>query len=166
MLAEFLAPDTDPAVARLAHDLDQARTSSYPLTLAIARLLDPERNPATALDGLATTLGYQALGSGWIELPRRSAAKVLTHLIGGELAYPAEVVPHERAEELAARLVELFPANARYFTNGAISGEVAVYDLAGAAVLGWRSLSAAPLDNGIAIFSPTRVGLLWAEDAP
>jgi hypothetical protein len=33
-------------------------------------------------------------------------------------------------------------------------------------VLGWRSISAAPYDNGVIALAGDRVGLLWAEDAP
>jgi hypothetical protein len=94
------------------------------------------------------------------------AAKILTQIIGSELAYPEQVVPRERATELATRFLALFPKGARYYTNGAISGDFAVYDLQGAELLGWRSLSAAPFDNGIVALGSGRIAMLWAEDAP
>lgn len=166
MSAHWLAPDPDPALAALVDELERVRRRSYPLTCAVARWLGPELDPASELDALASSLGYSGIGVGWIELPRRSATKLLSHIIGGELAYPAEVVPREQAEALAARFLALFPSGARYFTNGAVSGELAVYDLSGEPVLGWRSLCEAPFDNGVAIVAPGRVGMLWAEDAP
>jgi hypothetical protein len=33
-------------------------------------------------------------------------------------------------------------------------------------VLGWRSISVAPFDNGVIGLAADRVGMLWAEDAP
>ena len=162
-----LLPDPDPALAALARDLERAREPSYPLTLELRRMAaDAPDDPAPALDALAAEAGYRGLGAGWVEVPRRIAAKILLHVVGGELAYPEEVVPPERAEALAQRFLALFPAGARFFTNGAVSGDFAIYDRAGDEVLGWRSLSEAPLDNGVAAIGGGRVGLLWAEDAP
>lgn len=161
-----LRPDPDPAIAALARDLDRARASSYPLTFAARRLDATPAHPTAACDALAAELGYQGLGEHWVEVPRRIAVKLLTHLIGGELAYPAEVVPPARAQELARRVLDLVPHGARCFTNGAISGDFALYDVNGQEVLGWRSISAAPLDNGLVIVGDKRVVFLWAEDAP
>jgi hypothetical protein len=161
-----LLPDNDPAVAALARDLERAREPSYPLSFACRRLSAPAEGPHAALDAVAAVAGFQGLGEGWVEVPRRIAAKLLAHLIGGELAYPAEVLPRERAEELAGRFLALVAAPARYFTNGALSGDFAVYDLQGEEVLGWRSLSEAPYDNGVIALGADRVALLWAEDAP
>lgn len=162
-----LLPDPDPAIVALDRELARARAQSYPLTLELRRLAAPAgEDPAAALDALATAAGYAGLGAGWVEVPRRIAAKLLLHIIGGELAYPEQVVPREPTEALAARFLALFPEGARYFTNGVVSGEFAIYDRAGAEVLGWRSISAAPFDNGVVALGGDRVGLLWAEDAP
>jgi hypothetical protein len=161
-----LVPDRDPALAAFERDLDRARKPSYPLTFAARRVAGAGAEATVVLDAMAEAAGYKGLGSAWIEVPRRIAAKILAHLIGGELAYPAEVVPRERAEELASRLLAFFPEGARYFTNGALSGEFAIYDSAGGEVLGWRSLSEAPYDNGVIALGGDRAALLWAEDAP
>jgi hypothetical protein len=162
-----LLPDSDPLLDQFAHDLASARASSYPLLFAVYRLAQPEVDAEVVLlDALANSVGYNALGSGWVEVPRRMAAKILTQIIGSELAYPEQVVPRERATELATRFLALFPKGARYYTNGAISGDFAVYDLQGAELLGWRSLSAAPFDNGIVALGSGRIAMLWAEDAP
>lgn len=161
-----LLPDPDPAIAALARDLARARRSSYPLTLEVRRLAEPPDVATEALDALAVEAGFRGLGDGWVEVPRRIAAKLLAHVIGSELAYPAEVIPAEHVEALAGRFLALFPAQARYFTNGALSGDFAVYSSAGDEVLGWRSISEAPLDNGVIALSPERVAMLWAEDAP
>lgn len=166
MSAAELLPDPDPRIAALDRDLQRARAESYPLTFAVQRLAAPPASPTQAIDALCAELDFAGLGEAWIEIPRRIAAKMLTHLIASDLAYPEEVVPQEQAEALAGRFLELFPAGARYFTNGALSGEFAVYDLEGAEVLGWRSISDAPLDNGVAAVSAERVAMLWAEDAP
>jgi hypothetical protein len=160
-----LLPDPDPAVAAFERDLDRAREPSYPLSFAARRLAAPHDARAVA-DAIAAEAGYTALGASWVEVPRRIAAKILAHVIGGELAYPEEVVPAPRAEELAGRFLALLPERPRFFTNGAISGDFAVYDLAGAEVLGWRSISEAPFDNGVVAVGAERAVLLWAEDAP
>jgi hypothetical protein len=101
-----------------------------------------------------------------VEVPRRIAVKILTHLIASDLAYPTTVVETAAAEELAGRFLAFFQAGARYFTNGACSGPYAIYTIAGEEVLGWRSISAAPFDNGVIGLSAERVGMIWAEDAP
>jgi len=161
-----LLHDPDPAIAALARDLERARAPSYPLTFEARRLAAPPSEPSAALDALASEAGYTGLGAYWVAIPRRIAAKILVHIIGGELAYPAEIVRHDQAEELAARFLALFAEGAHYFTNGAVSGEFAIYDSDGGDVLGWRSLSAAPYDNGVIALGAARVALLWAEDAP
>lgn len=163
--ALLLAAD-DPAVAVLARDLERARKASYTLTFEVCRLSAPVAEPEYALDALAADLEFQPLGPHWIEIPRRIAAKLLAQLIASELAYPEEVVPAEQAAELAARFLALFPAGARYFTNGAVSGETAIYDIDGNEVVGWRSLSEAELDNGVMALTDDMVGMLWAEDSP
>lgn len=159
-------PDPDRRIAELNDALDAARAESYPLLLSVRRLGAPAESHSAALDALAADEGYSGLGERWVEVPRRIAAKILTHLIASELAYPAEVVEPGRAEQLAGRFLELFGAGARYFTNGACSGPFAIYNSAGEEVLGWRSISAAPFDNGVVGLSAERVGMLWAEDAP
>jgi hypothetical protein len=161
-----LLPDNDPAVGALIRDLERAREPSYPLTFASHRLAAPADDAHPTLDAVVAAAGFQGLGAGWVEVPRRIAAKILAHLIGGELAYPEEVLPRERAEELAGRFLALVAPPARYFTNGALSGDFAVYDLQGEEVLGWRSLSEAPYDNGVIALGADRVAMLWAEDAP
>jgi hypothetical protein len=161
-----LLPDTDHAVDDLLRDLDDARAESYPLLLSTRRLAAPGDPPQATLDALAAEEGYTGLGANWVEVPRRIAAKILAHLIASELAYPTEVVDPAAAEGLAGRFLALFPAGARYFTNGACSGPFAVYDIAGEEVLGWRSISVAPFDNGVIGLAADRVGMLWAEDAP
>jgi len=161
-----LPPDPDPRLAALDDDLRRARAESYPLSFAVRRLPDPPPDSRAAADALCAELEFRGLGAAWVEIPRRIAAKMLAQLIGSDLAYPDEVVPPERAEALAGRFLELFPPGTHYFTNGALSGEFAVYDSAGDEVLGWRSISDAPLDNGVVAVGGGRVGLLWAEDAP
>lgn len=161
----LLAAD-DPAVATLGRDLERARRESYTLTYEVCRLSRPVSEPEEALDALAADLEFQTLGPNWIEIPRRIAAKLLTQLIASELAYPEEVVAGEEAAELAARFLALFPSGARYFTNGAVSGETAIYDVDGNEVVGWRSLSEADLDNGVIALSADLVGMIWAEDSP
>jgi hypothetical protein len=160
-----LLPDPDPALAALARELERARQPSYPLTF-VARRAPAAADAIAVADALAAEAGYSGLGAAWAEVPRRIAVKILAHVIGGELAYPEQVVPPERAADLAARFVALLPERARFFTNGALSGDFAIYDLAGAELLGWRSISAAPFDNGVVAVGAERALLLWAEDAP
>lgn len=166
MPAIELLPETSPTVRTLALDLDRAREPSYPLTFTVWDLAPPDADAVAVADAVAAAEGYAGLGAGWVEVPRRIAVKILAHLIGGELAYPEEVVPAARAEELAGRFVALLPERSRYFTNGAVSGASAIYDLGGAEVLGWRSISAAPFDNGVIGVGAGRAAILWAEDAP
>lgn len=166
MPAELFLDDPDPQIAELEAAIDAARAESYPLTLSVCRLAAPPDQATALLDAFVAAHEYEGLGEHWVEVPRRIAAKLLAHLIGSDLAYPDEVVPEEQAEDLAARFLALFPPGTRYFTNGACSGPFAIYNLAGEEVLGWRSISPAPFDNGVIALAPDRVGMLWAEDAP
>jgi hypothetical protein len=166
MAVPQLLPVDDPDLQHLVEDLEYARAASYPLELLVARTATAGDDPFPVLDSLAAALEFRGLGADWIEIPRRIATKLVQHLIGGELAYPVEVVPDEAAAALAQRFLELFGTGARYFTNGACSGAFRIYDLAGEEVLGWRSLSDAPFDNGVAVIGHERVGMIWAEDAP
>jgi hypothetical protein len=162
-----LRPDDDPALAALVHDLEEARAESYPLTAAGYLHQRPEdSDPRGMCDLIAADLGFLPLGAHWIEVPRRVAHKILLHIISEDLAYPTEVVGEEEAEDLAQRLLAAYPSGGRFFTNGAVSGAVALYDKDGNEVVGWRSLSEAPLDHGLIAIGPTRALIVWAEDAP
>jgi hypothetical protein len=164
--SSLLITDNDPAIAAFGRDLERARHTSYPLTFDLCRLTVAVAEPAQALDTLTADLGLGTLGANWIAIPRRIAAKLLTHLIASELAYPTDVVPSELAADLASRFLAFFPSETRYYTNGAVSGETAIYDLDGNEVLGWRSISEAELDNGVIALAADRIGIIWAEDSP
>ncbi|WP_298819670.1 hypothetical protein [Chloroflexus sp.] len=158
--------DTDPTIEGLWVAIETARAQSYPLTGAAFRLTRPPQTPFEALDAAARELDFQPLGERWIEVPRRIALKIVTHIIAHDLAYPDEIVPTTQATELAGRVLGLLGTRARYFTNGAVSGDFAIYNIHGEEVVGWRSLSEAPFDHGIIALDEQRVVVLWAEDAP
>lgn len=166
MSQPILTLETDPAIEGLWIAIETARAQSYPLTGAVFRLHQPPTDPRDALDAAARELDFQPLGQHWIEVPRRIAVKIATNLIAHDLAYPDEVVPQAQAADLAGRVLALLGPQARYFTNGAVSGDFAIYDIQGNEVVGWRSLSDAPLDHGLFAIDDQRVVVLWAEDAP
>ncbi|WP_322510884.1 hypothetical protein [Chloroflexus sp.] len=166
MTEPMLLPETDPAIEGLWVAIETARAQSYPLTGAAFRLTRPPQTPYEALDAAARELDFYPLGQHWIEVPRRIALKIATHIIAHDLAYPDEIVPAAQATELAGRVLALLGARARYFTNGAVSGDFAVYDVQGNEVIGWRSLSEAPFDHGLFALDDRLVIVLWAEDAP
>ncbi len=165
-MSDLLELETDPAIEGLWIAIETARAQSYPLTGVAFRMLRPPRDTNEALDAAARALDFQPLGPHWIEVPRRIASKILTHIIAHDLAYPDEIVPVAQAKELAERVLALVGPQARYFTNGAISGDFAIYDVRGQEVVGWRSLSDAPFDHGLFALNERRVVVLWAEDAP
>ncbi|MBO9349333.1 hypothetical protein [Chloroflexus sp. MS-G] len=166
MSQSIISLETDPEIEGLWVAIETARAESYPLIGAAFRLYRPPSDPYTVLDAVARELDFQPLGKHWIEVPRRIALKIATHIIAHDLAYPDEIVPEVQATELARRVLALLDAKARFFTNGAVSGNFAVYDIHGNEVVGWRSLSEAPLDHGLFAFDERRVVVLWAEDAP
>ncbi len=166
MSQPLIVLETDPAIAGLWMAIETARVQSYPLTGAAFRLTRPPQTVTEALDAVAQELDFQPLGEHWIEVPRRIALKIATHIIAHDLAYPDEIVPKAQASELAGRVLALLGPRARYFTNGAVSGDFAIYDVHGNEVVGWRSLSEAPFDHGIIALDEQRVVVLWAEDAP
>lgn len=166
MAEPFLILETDPAIEGLWVAIETARAQSYPLTGTAFRLTRAPQTPYEALDAAARELDFQPLGPHWIEVPRRIAVKIATHIIAHDLAYPDEIVPTAQASELAGRVLALVGPQARYFTNGAVSGEFAIYDMHGNEVIGWRSLSDAPFDHGLFALDDRRVIVLWAEDAP
>lgn len=157
----------DVAVNQLAADIARIRDGTA-IFVAVATLhirdLADEIPWVPMLDAFVAQHGYAGLGEHWIELPRRSARKVLINVLLEELAYPEETMSETDATELAERFLNLFETGSRYFTNGTCSGANAIYTLSGEQVLGWRSISTKTFDNGIIAVHPHRIGILWAED--
>ncbi len=157
----------DAVVHQLAADIAHIRDGT-PIFMAVATLhigdMADEILWEPILDAFVAEHGYAGVGEHWIELPRRSARKVLINVLCEELAYPEQTMNETEATELAERFLNLFGSGSRYFTNGTCSGMTAIYTLSGEQVLGWRSISTKTFDNGIIVVHPHRIGMLWAED--
>lgn len=160
-------PANDPEVEQLAAEIDQAREGN-PLLFDVLTFSREETRAEpqhlALLDAFVALFDYTGLGEHWIELRRGVARKLLVHVLHEGLAYPEEMMDKTAAEACADRFLALFAPGTRYFTNGTCSGEAAIYTLEGTQVLGWRSISTAPFDNGIIAMSSDRIGIVWAED--
>ncbi len=114
------------------------------------------------VDTVAREFGLQP--SGRLEpVDGLTATAVLEALLWKDMAYQYEIMPRDRARELAREFVGTFPVGARFFVN-------ARWDLRGSAPFSWSSCTSATFDGGvIAIASDKKggqwlAGCIWLED--
>lgn len=167
MVDMLFTPDADAEISQLFADIEQTRDGS-PLVLAVEQYAlsgdGANMAPHLLLDAMVAQYGYTGPGPYWIEVARRVARKILVHVLHEELAYPEETMDQTEAEAFAERFLNLFDSDSHYYTNGVCSGEASIFTLEGEQVLGWRSISALPFDNGLIVVSSQRIGMIWAED--
>jgi hypothetical protein len=141
------------AIQSLADDLREARWAGK-----LHFIVEPNNEPQIGdiihlLDDFVQRHGMTGLGAQWDELNRTDAARHLVSILHRDMAYDMEIMPLERAEELTARFVDLFP-DAHFFSNCAPD------------VLGFGSnpITAATFDTGIIAVGTTSTGMIWVED--
>lgn len=139
---------TIESVNQLAARLSELRPTA---TIAVSRRY--ATNPREALDVLAASLGFRAIGARWRQLTKDEAADLLRRVLEHDLAYNGAEMEPEEAMALADECLEIAGA-ADYFTNGAFTST------------GWAGHKVAPgtFDTGIAWTGAECVGILWVRD--
>jgi hypothetical protein len=102
------------------------------------------------------------------EITESEARSVIYSLLRWDMAYGAEAMREEEAARLSNAFLQLFPAPARYRTNGIFLPHSRVRDnsgkLAPVQLSEWHSLSDATFDSGVAVFTEYLTGFLWFTD--
>ena len=89
----------------------------------------------------------------WEILDFYKAQKGLVNVLNRDLAYNEEVMPLDKASEIANKFLCLFDRkNSNYFSNWRLSGH------------SWDPLTEATFDTGIIVLDNNRIGILWFED--
>jgi hypothetical protein len=118
-------------------------------------------DPVSLIDSTLTRLGFIALSTEWREVLPDQAARILTNVLHRDLAYTAEIMPVEVAEQIAARFRAIFPTTTRYFTNGTWrAGRSGEFEQP----VSWSPLTEATCDAGIVADGEGFVALAWVED--
>ena len=109
-------PD-DPGVAALAGELDAAR-GAVPPWLIWSGPLPTDGDDHAAATALVRERWWEFNGRGRLdEIEEQSALELLTWVVGHALENNTEVMPDDRASELAAEFVSLLPKRRRWFGN-------------------------------------------------
>jgi hypothetical protein len=115
----------------------------------------------SVIDAAVASLGFQPISTSWREISSSEAVGILRNILNRDLAYNAEIMPGEVAQELAERFCALFPQTARYFTNGgwrtSLGGEAQ-------SPVSWQPLTDATFDAGIVAVGNGYLGVAWVED--
>lgn len=107
------------------------------------------------LDDFVAKFGFVGLGDEWKPIHRDNAQLIAQIVLQRDLAYGFALMSEERARELATQFLELFAAEARYFTNGE-------FDKTGLRM--WSGLTKATFDSGIIGLDSRHLGILWVQD--
>jgi len=102
--------------------------------------------PAPTVNELAREFGLRDDAECYREIAKPSARLSVRQLLHRDLAYSAEVMPQEQAEQLTERFFEQFGPGARFFT------------------INWCPATDATFDEGVLVLGPQRSGCLWVED--
>jgi hypothetical protein len=115
--------------------------------------ITPKRIESVA--DLAAAFGLLAEADYYREIDAATAQVILARLVGRDMAYGVEVVPADRASELAARFLAQFGSGSRFFTNGDWHRDDPAE---------WEAVTEATFDGGVLALGGRRSGCLWVED--
>jgi len=102
--------------------------------------------PAPTITDLAREFGLRGDAECYREIDEASARLSIRRLLHRDLAYSAEVMPEQQAEQLTEQFLAQFGSGARFFTNN------------------WCPATNATFDEGVLVMGPDHSGCLWVED--
>ena len=102
--------------------------------------------PAPTVAELAREFGLRPNASCYRVIDEASARLAMRKLLHRDMAYSAEVMPEQQAEQLTERFFAQFGNGARFFTNN------------------WCSATDATFDEGVLVIGSQQSGCLWVED--
>jgi hypothetical protein len=103
-------------------------------------------HPSPTVAELAREFGLRDDPECYREIDGASARASVLRLLHRDMAYDAEIMPMDRAGQLADRFFSQFGDGSRYFTNN------------------WCPVTDATFDEGILVLGQHRSGCLWVED--
>ena len=107
----------DPCVAALVDELDMARGATPPWLIWSGSVLNDDGDHAAAT-ALVRERWWEFNGNGRLdEIQEDNALELLTWVFGHALEDDAEVMPFDRARDLAGKFVSLLPRRRRWFGN-------------------------------------------------
>lgn len=168
----------DPASASFGELTTQVKDARWNVVLA---LLDRDTSVPTeqVLDNLLTSAvgplrGATPAGGGWgagpddaragdlDEIDTAQAHQLLVSVLHRDLAYDSEIVPHQRARELAAALLATIAADARWWTNGDIG--LITRPVRSGPSGSWHPLTTATFDTGVIGIGIDHILIAWFMD--
>jgi hypothetical protein len=112
---------------------------------------------------LAAEFGLASEPACYREIDADSARRLVRLVLNQDMAYNANIIPRDRAVELADRFLAQFGTDdVRYYTNGAFH-ETRGPKL-GAPSASWNPVTTATFDTGVLVIGPRCSGCLWVED--
>lgn len=125
---------------------------------ATGEVTAPGVTPRQSIDSFVGRYKLAGIGDAWVEVSQDVAQQHLAEVLHRGLAYNGELIPRQRAAELASAFLAMFPGG-RYFTNT----EDAPYD-AKQSSHGWDPITQATFDTGIVALRGNEIGMIWLED--
>jgi hypothetical protein len=109
----------------------------------------------------AASCGLYANPGIYRQISADEAIAVIKAILHQDMAYKAELMPHQQAEELAKSLLAEYAANsARYFTNGDFGKLGQDTNV----VPGWNPATNATFDSGVLVLGIHKSRCLWVQD--
>jgi len=106
---------------------------------------------------IANAFGLSTDSKTYNEIDAETACHILTEILHSDLAYNSEIMPLQKAAELASRFLKQYPErDCRFFTNGSLFLK--------ANVKSWNPATDATFDTGVIVLGPNNSGCLWVED--
>jgi hypothetical protein len=120
-------------------------------------------HPSPSLAEVAAEFGLAPDLASYKEIDAASARRLAELVLNQDMAYNAEIMPADRAAELAGRFLAQFGTDGvRYYTNGTFHeprGPKLTWSGAG-----WDPVTEATFDTGVLVLGPGCSGCLWVED--
>lgn len=91
------------------------------------------------------------------EISRKQAEEIICYILNKDLAHSVEISQIDYARKHASNFLELFGDDAKFFSNGMLTGKVK-------GLKQWYPASLATFDTGVVCLDSSKIGILWVED--
>jgi hypothetical protein len=113
----------------------------------------------STLSQVLLQLGFPNRPEALKEVGREKAQEILVAILSRDLAYRAEAMPRNRAEQLALEFIES-QGDAKFYSNG----DWSAYVFGGGSTFSWSELTDATFDAGVISVSQELACSVWVED--
>ncbi|WP_411281905.1 hypothetical protein [Gemmatimonas sp.] len=114
-------------------------------------------------DQAVESVGFRALGDGWLEVSESDARRIGAGVLGRDLATNAVIIPALEADDLVGELLAMVPEPFTCFTNGDWA-DVFGDDAPQHDGFSFDPLTDSALDAGIVCVGDGVTAVLWVED--